>query len=110
MAGLRRDHYLSPSVDAHSQAVVDAALASLGARRGLGLAGDAAVGLHLLASLIAEANGALAAAVADARDQGCSWAQIADLLGVTRATAWQRYGQPSAPEPAGGATVSRRGH
>ena len=27
--------------------------------------------------------------VADARDQGYSWAQIADLLGVTRASAWQ---------------------
>jgi hypothetical protein len=29
---------------------------------------------------------------ADARDQECSWAQIGDLLGVTRASAWQRYG------------------
>jgi len=29
--------------------------------------------------------------VADARDQDYSWAQVADLLGVTRASAWQRY-------------------
>ncbi len=30
-------------------------------------------------------------AVADARDQEYSWAEIGDLLGVTRASAWQRY-------------------
>lgn len=30
--------------------------------------------------------------VADARDQEYSWAEITDLLGVTRASAWQRFG------------------
>jgi hypothetical protein len=47
--------------------------------------------VHFLASLIAEAQHRLPLAVADARDQDYSWAQIADLLGVTRASAWQRY-------------------
>jgi len=38
-------------------------------------------------------------AVADARDQNYSWAEIGDLLGITRAAAWNHYGRPS-----------RRGH
>jgi hypothetical protein len=36
---------------------------------------------------------------ADARDQNYSWAEIGDLLGITRAAAWNHYGRPS-----------RRGH
>jgi hypothetical protein len=31
---------------------------------------------------------------ADARDQDYSWAEIGDLLGLTRAAAWHRYGRP----------------
>jgi hypothetical protein len=52
---------------------------------------DTGVALHLLASLMAEARARLPRAVADARDQDCSWGQVAELLGVTRASAWQRY-------------------
>ena len=43
--------------------------------------------LHLLASLVAEASTRVPRAVADARDQEYSWAQVADLLGVTRGPA-----------------------
>ena len=88
----RRDHYIPPAVGEDSQRVLDAAIDSLGKLRGFGLNDDdAATSLHLLASLIAEAHQRLPRAVADTRDQNCSWAEIADLLGVTRASAWQRY-------------------
>ena len=40
---------------------------------------------------MAETERRLPRAVADARDQDCSWAQIGDLLGTTRASAQQRY-------------------
>jgi len=97
----RRDHYLPPSVDDATEAALDAAVVSLGERRHFGHDVDSATSLHLLASLIAEAERRLGAAVADARGQGCSWAQIADLLGVTRASAWQRFaGQAEATPPA----------
>ncbi|MGH7511264.1 MAG: hypothetical protein ACREMZ_17700 [Gemmatimonadales bacterium] len=87
----RRDHYLPPTIGEDSEVVLAAAIDSLGRVRGMGLNGDAATTLHLLASLIAQAQQRLPRAVADARDQDCSWAEIADLLGVTRASAWQRY-------------------
>lgn len=87
----RRDHYITPATGEDSGAALDAAVESLGKLRGLEWVGDAAVTLHLLASLIAEARSRLPRAVADARDQDCSWGQVADLLGVTRASAWQRY-------------------
>ena len=97
----RRDHYLPPSVDDATEQALDAAAVSLRERRHFGHDVDSATSLHLLASLIAEAERRMGAAVADARDQGCSWAQIADLLGVTRASAWQRFaGQPEAAPPA----------
>lgn len=86
-----RDHYLPPTVGEDSELVLDAAIESLGNVRGMGYNGDAATTLHLLSSLIAQAQQRLPRAVADARDQDCSWAEIADLLGVTRASAWQRF-------------------
>ncbi|MDQ2826319.1 MAG: helix-turn-helix domain-containing protein [Actinomycetota bacterium] len=75
-----------------AERVLEAAIESLGTLRGLTWLGDAGVALHLLASLVAEAELQMPRAVADARDQEYSWAQIGDLLGVTRASAWQRYG------------------
>jgi hypothetical protein len=87
----RRDHYLVPTTGDDTESVLEAAIDSLGGLRGLAWLGDAATRLHLLASLMAEAEGHLPRAVADARDQDCSWAQIADILGVTRASAHQRY-------------------
>ena len=53
--------------------------------------GDSAVHLHALASLIAQAQQLLPAAVHDARDQELTWAQIGELLGTTAATAARRY-------------------
>jgi len=87
----RRDHYLPPVVGDDTEDVIEAAIERLGLLRGLPRLGEAANRLHLLASLIAETQRRLPTAVADARDQECSWAQIGDLLGVTRASAQQRY-------------------
>jgi hypothetical protein len=87
----RRDHYIEPATGDDSAVVLDAAIESLGALRGLEWVGDAGVTVHLLASLLAEARSRMPRAVADARDQDYSWGQVAELLGVTRASAWQRY-------------------
>jgi len=87
----RRDHYVEPATGEDSRAVLDAAIESLGQVRGLEWVGDAGVTVHLLASLIAEARSRMPRAVADARDQDYSWGQVAELLGVTRASAWQHY-------------------
>ena len=87
----RRDHYLEPATDDDTRAVLDSAIEALGTLRRLEWVGDAGATLHLLASLLAEATARVPRAVADARDQEYSWAQVADLLGVTRTSAWQRY-------------------
>ena len=92
----RRDQYRAPATGDDTDTVIEIAIETLGSLRGLPWLGDAPVRLHLLSSLIAETQRRLPRAVADARDQDCSWAQIADLLGVTRASAQQRYGGQTA--------------
>ena len=87
----RRDHYIEPATGPDSEAVIDNAIHSLANLRGFAPLGDAGTALHLLVSLIHQAEQRLPTAVADARDQEYTWAQIADLLGTTRASAWQRY-------------------
>lgn len=91
MTDPRRDHWLPPTIGEDSDHILDVAIASLAKLRGLAWPGDAGTTLHLLASLIAQAQARLPRTVDGARDQGCSWAEVADLLGVTRASAWQRY-------------------
>ncbi len=86
----RRDHYITPSTDPDSHDVIHAAIQSLGAARNLDT-DDPSNRLHLLASLMNETQARLPRAVDEARDHNLSWAEIADLLGVTRASAWQRY-------------------
>jgi len=97
MTDPRRDHYLPPATGPDTEGVIDAAIESLGKLRGFGSNRDATTDLHLLASLIAEAQERLPGAVADARDNACSWAGIADLRGVTRASAWQRFAADPSP-------------
>ena len=91
MSEPRRDHYLAPATGEDTERVIDDAIETLGTLRSLPWLGDAGATLHLLTSLIAEAQHRLPRAVADARDQDYSWAQIGDLLGITRASAWQHY-------------------
>lgn len=104
MTDPRRDHWLRPTIADDSDHALDTAITSLAELRQLEPTGDAGTTLHLLASLIAQAHARLPRAVADARDQQLSWAEIADLLGVTRASAWQRYAHNPTPTP----TTSRQ--
>lgn len=92
MSSSHRDRYIEPAVGADSVEAVDAAVEMLGVARGFGGDVDATVRLHLLVSLAREVEQRLAGSVAAAREQGCSWAAIGDLVGVTRASAWQRFG------------------
>ena len=100
----RRDHYLHPTTGPDSEHVIDDAIATLGTLRNLPWLGDAGATLHLLTSLIHQAQQQLPRAVANTRAQHYTWAQIADLLGTTRASAWQRYAShttsnPTPPDP-----------
>ena len=89
MSGMRRDFYLNPTIGDDTEEVLQNAIERLALHRNMDWLGDSPNVLHLLASLIAQANQLLPTAVADARDQQCSWAEIGDLLGITRASAWQ---------------------
>ncbi len=94
MASPNRAHHPRPLADTDSAAVLADALEALARRRTAHWLGDAAVTVHLLVSLQHQIQAALPDAVADARDQDHSWAEISDLLGTTRAAAWNRYGRP----------------
>jgi hypothetical protein len=94
----RRDHYIEPVTGTDTRAALDAALDHLARARNLD-GTDSATAVHLLASLAAETEARMSEAISKARHDGCSWAGIADLLGVTRASAWQRWSRPQ-PEDA----------
>jgi hypothetical protein len=98
MRASRRDHYLAPATNDNTATVIDEAIRSLATLTTLDSAADPGVTLHLLVSLATEIGQRIPRAVADARAQEYSWAEIADLLGTTRASAWQRYA-PVKPTP-----------
>ena len=81
----------APRVDADSATVVAQAAEALAALRTPYWLGDTAVGLHALASLIAQARQMIPHAVHEARDQGHTWAEIGQLLNISPATAARRY-------------------
>jgi hypothetical protein len=81
----------APRVDTDSAAVLAEAVDALAALRTPYWLGDSAVGLHALASLIAQAQQIIPAAVSQARDQGHTWAEIGQLLNLAPATAARRY-------------------
>ena len=81
----------APRVDTDSAAVLAEAVDALAALRTPYWLGDSAVGLHALASLIAQAHQIIPAAVSQARDQGHTWAEIGQLLNLAPATAARRY-------------------
>lgn len=92
MMNTGRNYYVGPYIDDDTEAVLDEAMASLGMLRiPNGWLGDGGAEVQLLVSLMAEAERRLPKAVALARDQEYSWAEIGDLLGTTRAAAWQRF-------------------
>jgi hypothetical protein len=81
----------APRTDADSAAVHAQAVDSLAALGTPYWPGDSAVGLHALASLIAQAQQMIPAAVSQARDQEHTWAEIGQLLNLSPATAARRY-------------------
>jgi hypothetical protein len=95
----RRDHYIEPATGPDSASALDVAIGQLAAARDMDLA-DPPSALHLVASLLAESQARLAELIAAAHDYGCSWAEVADLLGVSRASAWQRWSSRPQPGPA----------
>lgn len=94
----RRNHYIAPVANDETVVALDDAIDTLRRTRSF-QPDDPGVTLHLLASIITETQQRLPEAVANARDHGYSWAEIAELLGVTRASAWQRYADHTNPRP-----------
>lgn len=86
-----RTHHVGPNPDAAAQRALDGALAALGNARGLA-ADWPSCELHLLASLASVVADRLPAAVARCRNEGHSWSEIGDLLGVTKQSATSRFG------------------
>ena len=81
----------APHADADSAAVLADAVDALAALRTPYWLGDSAADLHALASLIAQAQQMIPAAVSQARDQGHTWAEIGQLLNLSPAAAARRY-------------------
>ena len=79
-----------PFVDEQTLASVDDAVECLVCSRGSG-PGDAGAVLAALVSVIAEAQSRLPDAVADARECGYTWAEVALRLATTAGTAGRRY-------------------
>jgi hypothetical protein len=80
-------------IDDDSAQAIDDAVEHLSSCRSPLNRGDGALGLHVLVSLIAQADALLADAVAEAVDQGYTWAEIAAQLGTTPGAARRRYGR-----------------
>jgi hypothetical protein len=81
----------APRADADSAAILTEAIDTLAALRTPYWLGDSTVGLHALASLITQAQQMIPTAVAHARDQEHTWAEIGQLLNLSPATAARRY-------------------
>jgi hypothetical protein len=80
-------------VDQLSASVVTEAVDTLASLRTTYWLGDAAVHLHALTSLIAQAQQLLPDAVRQARDQELTWTEIGQLLNLTASTTARRYRQ-----------------
>jgi hypothetical protein len=78
------EHAPARYTDHTSATIVDDAAFSLAVVRGLQAVGDAGATLHALASLAAQIDELLPAAVTQARDQDYTWSEIAALLAVSR--------------------------
>ena len=87
----RRTHPDHVVVDDDSAQAIEEAVQSLELSRSPMNQGDGALRVHVLATLIAQAEALLPDAVADARDQDHPWDDIAAQLGITVDTARRRY-------------------
>ena len=103
----RRSALPRPQVGLDTRIVMDRAVVDLADRRLLATL-DPSTQLHLLASLVAQAESWLGEQVAAAREDGASWAVIGRLLDVTATEARQRYGaRPATSRPARQLTADR---
>ncbi|MGH9190980.1 MAG: hypothetical protein ACRDZ0_00710 [Acidimicrobiales bacterium] len=84
LAEVTTEHAPAPYIGDDSATVLNEAIVSLGKLRGLQFVGDAGAVLHLLASLTAQIDTLLPAAVVDARDQDYTWSEIAALAALSR--------------------------
>ncbi len=84
-------HADRPLVDDHSAAVLQDAIVELTLLRSPAALGDGLADLHAMASLLAQINAWLPIAVATARSQRHSWAEIASQLEIAPATARRRH-------------------
>ena len=84
------DHTSIPNCDAACRAILDRALTCLILARG-GALDDPGATISTLVSFIADADGRLPDAVADARDRGYIWDCIAERLGTSIPAARHRY-------------------
>jgi len=87
------DELPAPRVDDDTAAVLNEAIEALARLRTPYWLGDSGVRLHALASLTAQAQRLLPQAIHDARDQDLTWAEIAQLLNISVASAQRRYRQ-----------------
>jgi hypothetical protein len=81
----------APATGDDSLQALTEAIDSLARQRTPYWLGDSGIRLHALASLITAAEQLLPRAVADARDQELTWAQIGELLNTTPATTARRH-------------------
>jgi hypothetical protein len=77
--------------DTDAAEVLQEALDALARRRTPYWLGDAALTLRLLLDLRDQIEARLPRAVADARDQECTWAQISSILRTSSFAAWATY-------------------
>jgi len=87
-----------PQVNLDTYVVMDHAVVALADRRFMKHL-DAAVQLHLFASLIAQTELWLAEQVDVAREDGATWGDIGRLLGINATTARQRYAHRATTPP-----------
>jgi hypothetical protein len=81
----------APRVDPDSATILAEAIDALAAIRTPYWLGDSGVHLHALISLHTHAEHLLPDAVAQARDQGLTWQEIGQLLGISATAAARRY-------------------
>jgi hypothetical protein len=86
-----RDRTTTPYNDADTVKAIDRAATAVILSRAPRWLGDPGPTISVLVSLVDEAESRLDDAVADARDHGYSWGQIADRLGIRVTTARRRY-------------------
>jgi hypothetical protein len=88
----RRNDTAIPYTDADSATLIGEAVRTLTIFRAPTALGDAGATVSVLVSLAVEATDQLHDAVADARDQGYTWEEIADRLATSVTTARRRHG------------------